>query len=150
MDLGRGTGIDVEIDAETREGILHHLVVLVHDVLGCDAPLAGLDGDGDAVLVGAANEDNVLAPHPEVTDIDVTGDIGTGQMADMDRTVGVRKRTGHKGSFVGHFSLPNLILIFFFISLMRSRVERISSWRAAGAVESSFIRVRRSAVSRLS
>ena len=137
MHLGRRPGIDVEVDAEAREGVLHHAVVLVHDVLRSDALGAGLDGDGHAVLVGAADEDDVLAPHPEVADVDVAGDVGTGQVADMDGTVGVRKRAGHEGSLVGHLSLPNLMLIFFFRVLMRSRVVRISRWRSGPAVASS-------------
>ena len=141
MDVRGRAGIDVEVDAEAGEGVLHHLVVLVHDVLRRDALGARLDGDGHAVFVGAAHEDDVLAPQPEVADIDVAGDVGAGQVADMDGTVRVRKRAGHEGSLVVvHFNLPSLILMVFLSSLMRESMVKISRCRSVPAVASSRVR----------
>ena len=137
MHPGRGPRVDVEIDAEAREGVLHHLVVLVHDVLRRNALGARLDGDGHAVLVGAAHEDDVLPAHAEIADVNVSGNVGAGQMADVDGTVRVGKGAGHEGSLVLHFNLPSLMLMIFFIWLMRSSVEKISRWRSAPAVASS-------------
>ena len=118
MDCRRGAGIDVEVDAQGCEGVLHYAVVLVHNVLRGDTLLPRLDGDGDSVLVGAADKQYVLPAHAQISDIDVSGNVSAGQVADMDRTVGVRERTGHKGSFVTHLgSLPSFILIVFFNSL---------------------------------
>ena len=150
MDVRGRPGIDVEVDAEAREGVFHHLVVLVHDVLRRDALGARLDGDGHAVFVGAAHEDDVLPAQAEIADIDVAGDVGTGQVADMDGTVRVRKGAGHEGSLVVvHFNLPSLILIFFLSSLMRSSVVKISRCRSGPAVASSRVRFVWSAWSRL-
>ncbi len=113
-----GAGIDVEVDAQARESVFHHLVVLVHDLLRGNPGLAGLDGDGYPVFVAAADEQHVFPAHAQVSYIDVSGDIGAGQMADVDGTVGVGKRTGHEGSFVAHLcNLPNLIFKVFFISV---------------------------------
>ena len=128
VHLGRGAGIDVEVDAQAREGVLHHFMVLVHYVLRCNAGLARLDGDGHAVLVGSADKHHILAPHAQVTHKDVSGNVGASQMADMDGTVGIGKCAGHQGSLKTHFfSLPSLILMVFLISLIRLRLERISS-----------------------
>ena len=145
MDVRGCPGIDVEVDAEAREGVFHHLVVLVHDVLRRDALGARLDGDGHAVFVGAAHEDDVLPAQAEIADIDVAGDVGTGH-----GTVRVRKGAGHEGSLVVvHFNLPSLILIFFLSSLMRSSVVKISRCRSGPAVASSRVRFVWSAWSRL-
>ena len=114
----RRTGVDVIVDAEAREGVFHYLMILVHDVLRGNALLAGLDGDGHAVLVGAADEHHVLPAHAQVADIDVSGNVSAGQVADMDRTVGIGQCAGHKGSLITHFfSLPSFLLMFFLISV---------------------------------
>ena len=99
MDLGGRPGIDIEIDAQSGEGILHDLVVFVHDVLRGDTLFTCLDGNRHAMFVAAADEDDILATQAQIPYIDVTRDIGTGKVADVDRAVGVRKRTGHEGSF---------------------------------------------------
>ena len=117
VHLGRGAAIDVEMDAEPLERVLDDAVVAVHDVLRGAALLAGLDGDGHAVLVGAADIQDFPAAHAQVAHIDVCGYIDTGEVADVDRTVGVRQRAGHEGSlelFVHYFvffSLPIFCLI---------------------------------------
>ena len=132
MHLGRGPGINVEVDPKARKGVLHDFVVLVHDILRRDTLVFRLDGDGHAVLVAAADKQHILSPHAEVTDIDVAGDVGTGQVADMDRTVGIGECTGHESSFMAHFfNLPSLILMVFLISLMRPRRDRSSIWSSA-------------------
>ena len=117
VHLGGGAGVDVVVDAQAREGIFHYLMVLVHNILRSYALFAGLDGDGHAVFVAAADEHHILPAHAQVADIDVSGNVSAGQVADMDGTVGVGKCAGHKGSFVTHFFiLPSLILMVFLIS----------------------------------
>ena len=109
------TAIDVEVDSQTRERILDDLVVTVHDILRGTALHAGLDRDRDSVLIASADIKHILSPHPEVPDVDVRRHVYPGQMTDVDRSVGIRQRTGHKCSleFLFHiheyyFSLPNL------------------------------------------
>ena len=117
VHLGGRTAVDVEMDAQALEGVLDDPVVAVHDVLRRAALLARLDGDGHAVLVGAADVQHFPAAHPQVADVDVGRHIDTGQVADVDRTVGVGQRTGHEGSFelfvhyFAFFSLPIFCLI---------------------------------------
>ena len=117
VHLGGGAAIDVEVDAEPFEGVLDDAVVAVHDVLRGASLLAGLDRNRHAMLVGAADIQHFPAAHPQVADIDISRHIDTGQVADVDRTVGVRQRTGHEGSFelfvhyFVFFSLPILCLI---------------------------------------
>ena len=145
---GGRTGIDVEIDPEAGEGILHDLVVLVHDILRGNALLAGLDRDRNAVLVRAADENDSRSPEPQIADINVAGDICAGQVADMDRPVRIRKGAGHEGSleFLLHiclsiFSLPRRMLIFRFLALTDSISFNMSAWSSGDAVDSSRIRV---------
>ena len=51
VNLRRSAGIDVKIDSQASEGVLHYLVVLVHNVLGSYSLVLGLDGDGHAVFI---------------------------------------------------------------------------------------------------
>ena len=106
MDGGGGAGVDIEVDAQSAEGVLDEGMVLIHDILRGAAVLAGLDGDGHAVLVGTADEEDILPAETEVTDIDVGRDIDAGQMADVHRAVCVRKRAGYEGSFKILFHNP--------------------------------------------
>ena len=92
--LAGGAAVDVERDAQFGEAVLDNLVVAVDDVLRRDALLAGLDGDGHAVLVAAADEHHLLALGAEVAHIDVGGHVDAGQVADVHRAVGVGQRRG--------------------------------------------------------
>ena len=100
MGFGRGPGIDVETDAELREGVLDQLMVFVHDILGRAALLAGLYGDGHPVLVRAAYEEHVPAAHSEISDIDIGGHVDSRQVTDVDRSVRIRQSGGDKIAFV--------------------------------------------------
>ena len=99
MHLRAGTPVNVEIDTEARERVLDNLVILVHNILRRAALLTGLDRDRHTVLVAAAYIEHILSPHPEISDVDIRRHIDTGEMADVDRAVGIRQRTGHKCSF---------------------------------------------------
>ena len=99
MHLRAGTSVNVEIDTEARERVLDNLVILVHNILRRAALLTGLDRDRHTVLVAAAYIEHILSPHPEISDVDIRRHIDTGEMADVDRAVGIRQRTGHKCSF---------------------------------------------------
>ena len=79
-------------------------MVAVHDVLGCHALGLGLDGNGYAVLVAAADEEDVAAVEAQIACVDVGGDVNAGEVADVYGTVGVGKRRGDEGAFevLGH------------------------------------------------
>ena len=100
MHIRSGPGIYVEIDSESGERILYYPVEPVHDILRCASLLFGLDGDRHPVLVGAADEKHILAFHPQISHINVGRHINPGKMADMHRSVCVRKRTCDKCPFV--------------------------------------------------
>ena len=95
MDLRRRTGVDVKVDSQPCEGILHYLVVLVHNVLGSYALVLCLDGDGHAVLVTSADKHHILSAHPEIAHVNVSGNVCSGKMADMHRTICVGERAGN-------------------------------------------------------
>ena len=99
MHLRAGTSVNVEIDTEARERVLDNLVILVHNILRRAALLTGLDRNRHTVFVAAAYIEHILSPHPEISDVDIRRHIDTGEMADVDRAVGIRQRTGHKCSF---------------------------------------------------
>ena len=93
VHLAGGAAVDVEVDAETREGVLDDLVVPVDYVLRSAALLTGLDGDRHSVLIASADIEHVLALHAQVPHIYVSRHIHAGKMAYVHRSVGIRERT---------------------------------------------------------
>ena len=81
----------VEAHPEAFEALLDLRVVAVHDVLRIDTLFAGAEHDRDAVLVGAADVDEVAAAEPLVAAIEVGREVGPGEVAEMERSVGVRE-----------------------------------------------------------
>jgi hypothetical protein len=65
------------------------------------------------VLIRAADIEDILTLHSEISHIDIRRDIHTGKVTDVDRTVGVWKRAGHKRSveFLAH-----IIFVFIYFS----------------------------------
>ena len=79
--------------------MLDDVMVAVHDILRGHALLAGLDGDGHAVLVGAADEEHLLAVVAQVARVDVGRDIDASEVADVDGAVGVGQGRSNRVSF---------------------------------------------------
>ena len=94
-----GTRIDIERDTQPLKRAFDKVVVTVHDILGRNALLAGLDGDGYAMLIRAANRNYVGTLQSQVARIDIRRHIDTCQVADMDRTIGIGKCRGNEVSF---------------------------------------------------
>ena len=70
-------------------------MIAIDNLLYSDAFLAGTDGDGYTVFVGAANEENILALETKVADVNVGRNINSCEVTDMNRAVGVRQGRGH-------------------------------------------------------
>ena len=73
-----GAGEMVEADVQLVKKFLDLLVVLVHVLLVRDARFLGVDGDGHAVLVGAADVQHVLAVLAQEAAVDIRGQVGPG------------------------------------------------------------------------
>ena len=92
---GRGRpAVIVERHPEAAEGFFDLRVVAVHDLLRLDAFLAGAEHDRDAVLVGAADVEDVAALEALVAAEEVGGEVGAGEVAEVERPVGVGERGG--------------------------------------------------------
>ncbi|ANT64579.1 hypothetical protein Ptc2401_00791 [Prosthecochloris sp. CIB 2401] len=77
-------------------------MVTVDYGLGGDAFLVGGDGDGDAVLVGAADVDDILALEPFEADVEVCREIDACKMTEVDRAICVGKGCGDEGTYMLH------------------------------------------------
>ena len=95
MDFRSGTRINIKRDAKVGERLLDQAVIAIDDLLYGDAFLAGTDGDGYTMFVGAANEENFFALETKVADVDVGRNIYSCKVTDMNRSVGVRQGRGH-------------------------------------------------------
>ena len=87
----RGTRIDVERHTQTLERRFDYVMILIYNILGSYTLLTRLDGDGHTVLVATTNRDDISTALTQITNIDIRGHIYTRQMADMHRTIGIRK-----------------------------------------------------------
>jgi len=94
MDLTAGLAEVVEAHPEAREGLLDGGVVAIDKLLGCDALFFGGQGDGHPVFVRAADVENLLAPQTQEAHIYVRGQVGPGQMSQVDLPVGVGQGAG--------------------------------------------------------
>ena len=61
---------------------------------GADALVVGAHGHGRAVLVAAGNHQHAIAGHAVVASEDVGRQVGAGDVAEVQRPVGVRPRHG--------------------------------------------------------
>ena len=89
----------------SAEVVDDHLVVLVDQLAGGHALVVGQHQDRGAVLVGAADHEDVVARHPHEPAEDVGGHAETGDVADVARAVGVRPGDG--GQDTSHGRKPS-------------------------------------------
>ena len=57
-------------------------------------------GNGHPMFVAAANESHLFALHSEVTGINIGRYVNSGQVANVNRSVGIRQRGRNQGAFV--------------------------------------------------
>ncbi|OPZ72067.1 MAG: hypothetical protein BWY83_00832 [bacterium ADurb.Bin478] len=74
-------------------------IVAINQLLRSDALLFRSDGNGHAVFICAADVQHIAFLHALVTNIDVRGQIGAGQMAQMDGAIGIGQCAGDKDAF---------------------------------------------------
>ena len=80
-------------------------MVAVYDILGGDTLVLGLDGDGYAMFVAAADEEHVFSAQAQEVGVDVGRDVDAGEMSYMYRSVGIGEGRGDKGTFKVFFHL---------------------------------------------
>ena len=83
-----------EHDAQAFKRLVNDFEIPIHQFLGGDPFFAGLQGNRHPVLVGSADQKCVFALGFEVTMVHIRGQVASGQMANMDRTVRIRQRSG--------------------------------------------------------
>lgn len=100
MQVGGCAGIDAEAYAELLEGILNDFVVAVNHLLGCDAFFASAESHGDSMLIAASYHHYILSPQAQEASVDVGGDIDSGEVTDVDRSVGIGEGSGDEGALI--------------------------------------------------
>ncbi len=89
VGFGGGPAVYVKRYAETFERILDDAVIPVDYILWRNTLFFSFDGDRHSMLVAAADKEHFFSFETQVTRIDVGGNIYTGKMSDMNRTVGI-------------------------------------------------------------
>lgn len=84
MQWTGGTAVNVETNPELIERFLVGSVVMVHDLLWSFAFLLSSDRNRHAVLVGTADEEDLLASKPKVACIEICGQVRTSDVTKVD------------------------------------------------------------------
>ena len=88
-------------------------MVLVNNILRTYLFLSRLDGNGHAMLIGTADEQHILSPQPQVAHINIGRHIHPGQVADVNRTVGIRQGGGDEMPFEFLDIVIDILLVAF-------------------------------------
>ena len=99
VDVGSGSGVYVERNAEFGHRVLDDVVVAIHNVLRSNAFLTGFDGDRHTMFVASADHDDVATLSTEIACIDVGRDVNTCEVADMDGSVSIRESRRYESAF---------------------------------------------------
>ena len=94
VDGGGGTRIDVERDTEVGKRALDELVIAIDDLLGSDALFACANSDGHTVFVATADVHHFLSFQTQITGVDVSRNVDTGEVTDMHRAICIRQCSG--------------------------------------------------------
>ena len=87
--------VDIEVDAESFKSIPHNFMVLVYNLLGCDAFIFSFDGNRNAVFIASTYKKHIFTFHPKIPHINIGRDVTTGQVSDMYGAICVWKRGGY-------------------------------------------------------
>ena len=119
VGLARGTRIDIKSDAKSLERVFDDVVVAIYYFLGSDTLFACTNGDWYTMFVATADKEDILAFETQIAHIDVRWYIHTRQVANMYRTIGIRKGCGYKCSLKCH----NFILFDYFLCIQYQKQE---------------------------
>jgi hypothetical protein len=92
-------GVIVEQDSEPAETLFHQAVIAIDYLLGRDVLPIRPDGDGNAMLVGTADKQDIVTFEPLITYEDIGGNIGARQMAEVQGAVRIRQCRSNKEFF---------------------------------------------------
>ncbi len=94
--------IDIEADAEPVKILTLLTVVSRGEFRRSRVFLTGGNFDGHAIVVAAADEANIVAIRTEITHVDVCWQLSTGDVADVQSSVGIRQSGGNEESALWH------------------------------------------------
>ena len=96
VNFGTRAVIFIKRNTEAPESIFVERMVFVDNVLRVDSLFFRPNGNSRPVFIRAANPHDILAAQTQITHIYVSGQIGTGKMTEVQRTVGVGQSGGNE------------------------------------------------------
>ena len=93
------TAVDIEADTKLFERVFDELMVAVAHVLRRDTLFLGPQGDGNTVLIAAADEDNLLLFESQIAHVDVGRHVDSRQMTNVNAPVGIGQCRRNRGAF---------------------------------------------------
>ena len=83
--------VDIERDAKTLKTGFDEFVITIDDFLSSDALFAGTNGYGHSVFVATTDKKDITSLETQIAHVDICRDIDSGEVSDMNRTVGIRE-----------------------------------------------------------
>ena len=91
MNGRRGTGIMVEANPKLLKTSLHHLVVMIHNLLRRLPLLGCLDRNRYSMLIGATDVSHIPALGPQVAYINVRRNVAACQVTNVKWSIRIRQ-----------------------------------------------------------
>ena len=92
-----GAAVNIKSDTEILETFTNDVVVAIHHFLRSDAFFSGSQCDWNAMLIAAAYEQHFFTGIAHVTHVSICRQINSGNVPDVNRSIGIRKRSGNGG-----------------------------------------------------
>ena len=105
-----GARVVVERKFELGEKVFEDLVEMIDVLFGSFSGHLCAEGDGDAMFIGAANVEDVIALEPFEARIAIARQIGPGDVAKMEGAVRIGERRRDEDLFHGDYSASSFLL----------------------------------------
>ena len=105
-----GAGVVVERKFELGEEVFDDLVEMIDVLFGRSSGHLCAEGDGDAMFIGAANVEDIIALEPFEARIAIARQIGPGDVAKMEGAVRIGERRRDEDLFHGDYSASSFLL----------------------------------------
>ena len=99
MNIGRGTGIYVERNSKFFKRFFYYRMIPIDYILRSDTFSFSLQGNRYSMLIRSADMDHLFSFETQISGINISRNIYTGQMPDMHRAVSIRQRCSYESTF---------------------------------------------------
>ena len=102
MNRPGGLGEIIEGNAEGLQAVKDDRIISIHHLFWCDAGFIGSQRYRHPMIICTTDMQNVMALKALVSNVNIAGEVRTGDMAEMQLAIGIRQCIGNKIFFLCH------------------------------------------------